>query len=285
MIVTSNPVRKTLPSLMERCVREDIPIIAIVIETTGLDYQSDGLLQIGAIKYSVDDNGLLTETACSCLNRYVQYEKPIPDRITALNGITNQMVANADRVEVALQKLSSFCGEKFVALLYNATFVTSWLKWGHIMYGVPFEPIGTIDVYRMALDVHGAEAKNLKLRFVTEEILEATGTVISGHFNDAPHDARCIAAAFNYFSKPFKDMLSRFPAGTQRPQIIRIRKRNQCIKEPIWIITCRFYGEIVFDSYAGTFSNEYDVFELLDVNALEEEVLKYFGKFRLKDIK
>lgn len=283
MITTSNPMRKILPGIMKRCAEEDIPIVSIAIETTGLDYQKDSLLQVGAVKYKYDKSGKLTET--EAFNRYVRYLEPIPPSITAINGIRSEMVRDAEPVEKILSYFAGFCGDKFVALFYNAPFGLPWFKWGHIMYGIPFEPIEVIDAYRVVQDVCGSARESLKLKAVAEEVLTKTGTIIKGNFYDALHDARCIGYIFEYYRPQFEKIIDMFPHGTDKPQIIRVERLKPESKEPIWNVICRFYGSIIFDSYAATFSNEYDCFERLDVNELEVALLKYFGKFSLRDIR
>lgn len=283
MIVTSNPMRNILPDIMKKCAEESIPIVSMDIETTGLDYQTDSLLQVAAVKYAVDNNGKLSETGN--FNRYVKYEKHIPSSITSINGIRDFMVKNATPIETVLEQLSAFCGEIFVSLFYNGPFVEGWFKWGHVMYGIPFEPIGVIDAYRVVQDVCGSSRESLKLRVVAKEVEVKTRKKIKGNFNDALHDARSIAQVFEFYWPSFKKVIDMFPGGTDYPQIISAQKRNPDANEPIWDVICRYYGNIIFDSYAGTFSNEYDCFERLDVNALEIELLRYFGKFSLRDIR
>mgnify|MGYP000077550082 CR=1 FL=1 len=283
MITTSNPMRSILPDVMKKCATDDIPIVSIDVETMGLSYQKDSLLQIGAVKYSVDGQGKLTEIGA--FNRYVRYEKHIPPAITAINGIKDEMVRNAEPVEVVLRHFATFCGSTFVALFYNAPFVVSWFKWGHVMYGIPFEPIEVVDAYRVVQDVCGSAKESLKLRAVAEEVSEKIGVKIKGNFNDALYDAMCVAQVFNFYWPSFHKIVDMFPHGTDYPQIINVQKVNPDANDPIWNIVCRFYGSIIFDSYAGTFANEYDCFERLDVNALEVELLKYFRRFTLRDIK
>jgi hypothetical protein len=240
-------------------------------------------LQVAAVKYSADSYGKLTEI--DAFNHYVRYEKHISPAVTAINGIKDDMVRNADPAHSVLLQLAEFCGNTFVALLYNAPFTVAWLKWGHIIYGIPFEPIGIIDAYRVVQDVCGSAKESLKLRAVVEEVSEKTGITIKGNFNDALHDAMCVGKVYEYYWPSFSKVIDMFPHGKDYPQIISVQKLDPDANEPLWKVTCRFYGEVIFDSYTGTFSNEFDCFERLDVNALETELLKYFRKFSFREIK
>lgn len=278
MIITSNPARNLFSPLLEKIKTENIDVISINVQTTGLNYDTDNVLQIGAVKHKMDSDGQLVEI--ETFNEYVQCLQPIPKAITEINGITNDMVEGADPISIVLRKFATFCGNRFVALFYNVPFGISWLKWGHIMYGIPFEPVETLDVYRIVQDVYGASRDSLKLCSIVEDI----NLDVEGNYHDALHDARCIGLVFNHFRDKFAEIIKMFPQGADVPQIINITRARNVDNAPIWNIRCRFYGNIILDPYAGTFSNEFDCFERLDVNQLELLVLEYFNKLSLRDI-
>ena len=79
------------------------PIIAIDIETTGLDPKKDAITEIGAVKFE----GKRVEAEWSSL---VNPGRPIPPEITQLTGITNDMVRNAPTLEQVLPELVKFAG-------------------------------------------------------------------------------------------------------------------------------------------------------------------------------
>jgi DNA polymerase III epsilon subunit-like protein len=63
-------------------------IVAVDIETTGLNPEEDAIIEIGAVKF----NGRRVEDEWSTL---VNPRRPIPGFITQLTGISNPMVRNA----------------------------------------------------------------------------------------------------------------------------------------------------------------------------------------------
>ena len=63
-------------------------MVAIDIETTGLDPQADAIIEIGAVRF----NGHRVEGEWITL---INPNRPIPPLITGLTGITNEMVRNA----------------------------------------------------------------------------------------------------------------------------------------------------------------------------------------------
>ena len=67
------------------------------LETTGLDPKNAKIIEIGALKYR--DNELLEE-----FNVLINPEVLIPDVITAITGIDDELVKNAILIDEALPK-------------------------------------------------------------------------------------------------------------------------------------------------------------------------------------
>lgn len=79
-------------------------IICLDIETTGLDRNSDAIIEIAAVRFK----GHRIEGEFQTL---VDPGKRIPDNITSLTGIDNAMVRNAPRISEVIPKLNEFCGD------------------------------------------------------------------------------------------------------------------------------------------------------------------------------
>jgi DNA polymerase-3 subunit epsilon/ATP-dependent DNA helicase DinG len=95
-------------------------IVALDIETTGLDPQSDTILEIGAVRF----NGHRIEAEWSTL---INPRRPIPAFISQLTGITNEMVANAPVLRAVLSDLVSFAGDAPI-LGHNIRFDLSFMQ-------------------------------------------------------------------------------------------------------------------------------------------------------------
>lgn len=93
------------------------------VETTGLDAFQNEIIEIAAIKVHRDQAEHQTYTAL------VKPSKPIPPQITALNGITNEMVGEKGiPLENALEEFRVFIGkEKLVAFNkdFDKTFINA----------------------------------------------------------------------------------------------------------------------------------------------------------------
>lgn len=79
-------------------------LVALDIETTGLDSQKDAIIEIGAVRF----NGHRVEGEWETL---IHPGRPIPPFITQLTGITDQMLLRAPAVKDVLPDLVRFIGD------------------------------------------------------------------------------------------------------------------------------------------------------------------------------
>jgi ATP-dependent DNA helicase DinG len=112
-------------------------LVALDIETTGLDPDKDAILEIGAVRF----NGRRVEGDWSQL---VNPGRPVPPMITQLTGITNEMVAKAPPLQQVLGELVEFVNHDAI-LGHNIKFDLSFLRRHHI-----FALNDTLDTYDMA---------------------------------------------------------------------------------------------------------------------------------------
>jgi DNA polymerase-3 subunit epsilon/ATP-dependent DNA helicase DinG len=112
-------------------------IVALDIETTGLDPNSDAIIEIGAVRFS----GARVEGEWSAL---INPGRPIPSFITQLTGISNEMVRNAPPIRAVLQELVDFVGDAPV-LGHNVRFDLSFLQKNHIL-----KENEAVDTYELA---------------------------------------------------------------------------------------------------------------------------------------
>jgi ATP-dependent DNA helicase DinG len=95
-------------------------IIALDLETTGLNPETDAIIEIGAVRFS----GRRIEEEFSTL---VNPARHIPTAITQLTGINDEMVRNAPSVAKVLPSLVDFIGND-VILGHNIGFDLSFLR-------------------------------------------------------------------------------------------------------------------------------------------------------------
>lgn len=112
-------------------------IVALDIETTGLDSKSDSIIEIGAIRFS----GTRTEAEFTTL---VNPNRHIPEFITGLTGIDDTLVRKAPRIQEVLPDLVAFIGDAPI-LGHNIKFDISFFE----KYNL-FELNERIDTYELA---------------------------------------------------------------------------------------------------------------------------------------
>lgn len=88
--------------------------IAFDLETTGIQPKTDAIVEIGAVRF---DGAEPVETFCTLVNP----GRPIPPEASAVNGISDEMVADSPAVEAVLADLAAFCGD-LPLVAHNAPF-------------------------------------------------------------------------------------------------------------------------------------------------------------------
>lgn len=112
-------------------------IVALDLETTGLDPQKDAILEIGAVRF----NGHRIEDEFSML---VNPRRPIPAFISQLTHITDEMVRNAPRLNEVLPELDAFVGDAPI-VGHNVRFDLSFLQREGLFYNND-----SLDTYELA---------------------------------------------------------------------------------------------------------------------------------------
>lgn len=159
----------------------DGTFICFDIETTGLSAARDKITEIGAVKV---ENGVITDT----FSTFANPEMPIPQKITQLTGITDDMVKDAPSQSEAVSAFLKFAGDN-VLVAHNAPFDTSFIAKACEDMGREYNytSIDTVAISRAIL----TDIKNCKLDTVAKFLR-------LGDFNHhrATDDAEMLARIF-----------------------------------------------------------------------------------------
>ena len=109
----------------------DEEFVVFDIETTGLSAANCKITEIGAVKIK---GGEVLER----FNVFVNPETPIPKEIVELTGITDEMVADAEKIDVVLPKFFEFVGDRLL-VAHNADFDTGFIRVAAKNLGLEFK--------------------------------------------------------------------------------------------------------------------------------------------------
>lgn len=93
--------------------------VMIDIETTGLSPDWDSIIEVAAIK--IENGEIINE-----YSSFVEYNDKLPEFITNLTGITNEMLIGAPSPQIVMKKLSDFIGNDII-IGYNVNFDINFL--------------------------------------------------------------------------------------------------------------------------------------------------------------
>jgi DNA polymerase-3 subunit epsilon/ATP-dependent DNA helicase DinG len=202
-------------------------IVALDIETTGLDPKTDSIIEIGAHRF---EGHRLEDEFTTLINP----NRHIPEFITGLTGIDDAMVRNAPRVQDVLEELATFIGDAPI-LGHNIKFDLSFFEKFNL-----FELNERIDTYELAA-VLMPTASRYNLGALGKQLgipLPAT--------HRAMDDARVTAAAFQKLFSMAHDLPLELLAEIVRhsepiewdgawafQQVLRARSRENIKAKPV----------------------------------------------------
>lgn len=117
-------------------------IVVYDLETTGLDPETCDIIEIGAIKI---EKGKITKKFAS----FVNPGKPIPEEASAINHITDEMVASSPKIEDVILDFYKFCENCIISGYNNNNFDNNFLKKAYQKAGLKFNS-ESIDVMLLA---------------------------------------------------------------------------------------------------------------------------------------
>lgn len=134
----------------------EVTFVVVDLETTGGSPAGAHITEVGAVK--VRGGQVLGE-----FQTLVNPAEPIPAFISVLTGITNQMVADAPRIDSVLPAFLEFA-RLSVLVAHNAPFDISFLKAAAAATGYDWPPFRVVDTAALARQLIGKdEAPNRKL--------------------------------------------------------------------------------------------------------------------------
>lgn len=129
-------------------------VVVFDVETTGLDYRECEIIEIGAVK--LHEGEIVESFSC-----FARPKKPIPEEITNLTGITNDMVKDAHSISEVIVDFYKFC-YGCVIVAYNIDFDYKFINAAGTKVGYKFTNRQLDALYLARQNVVGAKNFTLK---------------------------------------------------------------------------------------------------------------------------
>lgn len=159
----------------------DDRFVVFDIETTGFNKEEDEIIEIGAVM--VEGGQIVDE-----FSRFIRPSRPIPTRITELTSITDDMVKDAESIEVVLPAFLEWAaGSVFVA--HNASFDTGFInnKAAKLKLSLPvYTIVDTLELSRGLFELR---------RYTLDSVAKHLGVSLENHHR-AVDDAKATAEIY-----------------------------------------------------------------------------------------
>ncbi|MEA1981494.1 MAG: exonuclease domain-containing protein [candidate division Zixibacteria bacterium] len=101
---------------------QKLEFIAFDTETTGLWAPAHRIVEIGAVKFNLENNSKET------FQHLINPERKIPSNVIKIHGITDEEVSSAEIAKPVLEKFIQFCGKDSILIAHNAPFDISFVS-------------------------------------------------------------------------------------------------------------------------------------------------------------
>ncbi len=176
------------------------------IETTGLKPQECKITEIGAIKI---ENGEIVDKFSQLINPQV----PIPQNITELTGISDDMVADKPAIDEVLPKFLDFCAGATV-VAHNANFDCGFIRYNAAALNLGFHN-KIIDTLKMSKELFPNERKHS-----LDTVCKRLDVSLENHHR-AVDDATATAEVFLKLAKMTKTNTSGDININTRPELLK----------------------------------------------------------------
>ena len=158
------------------------------IETTGLNKETDSIIEIGAVK--IKGGEIVGE-----FTALIDPEIPLPQKITSITGITDKMLSGKPKIGDVLDKFLEFVGDSVLvahSVAFDAGFISNWAKQ---LYDKPLKNtmLDTVELSRALYP----ELKSHKLNLVAEHL----GIELKSHHRAVDDAKACAGILLECFKK------------------------------------------------------------------------------------
>ena len=145
--------------------KNPLVLVAFDMETTGLDESIAEIIEVGAIKFTLDGQTL------DSFQRFASPRGPIPQEIVLKTGITEKMVQDAALAHSVLEEFRSWVdNDEAVLVAHNAPFDSSFILHSYRSNNQKCPRWNIVDTLRWARDCKDLTVTNYELKTLAEFI-------------------------------------------------------------------------------------------------------------------
>ncbi len=205
--------------------------VSVDIETTGLDYKQEKIIEIGAVR-------VRNFEICATFSQLVNPGKIISERITNITGIDNGMVSDAPYIDEVIPEFVDFAGGD-ILLGHNVQFDYSFLKRSAVNANMDINNIA-IDTLKIARTIL-PELEKRKLEYLCTYF----GIKEEGHHR-AFNDAKVTSELYKILAEKYED---KFPDAFKTRELNhKVKKENPITpRQKEFILDLMQYHSITID--------------------------------------
>ena len=239
------------------------PVIVFHLETTGLDPKVDEIIQIGAVKCEMIEGEIIP---INIFSTFVKPTRAIPERVTNLTDITDDVVKNAPSLKDAMAMAVEFFGTRPTVIGYNCkNFALPFLKRAGFDTGEMIYPSTVLDILDI---VRSVISKNEKIQSYS---CRAVANYLGCENDPSYHDAKLDSEKY---IRILRKLLPMIPEGSEMVNIESVKywekSRNTRF---LYVITDR--GKVSINAVNGFWAEEVPgFFNEVDMDQLTEYMLE-----------
>lgn len=285
-MIHKNKLKKTAKDLF----KTEKEIIVFDTETTGLDEKAQ-IIQFSAIKGTVykADDGRYKFRQNNILDIYIKPNDPVSEFISDLTGITNDFLEDKDTEEIAFSKIKNFMGTNPIISGYNVPFDIRMTSALYQRNNENFSYAEFLDVIQMARDLISKddfEEAGLETSFKQCNVAALYGYDKGVAFHSSIEDTKVCLRLLLTFLNEYDEEPS---IEKVKPTVISIAYNDKFKHDThgAWLISkpCNMYYSYKNKQWYPCKKEDMEIAKTIDLDALEEEVLKRLGLNCIEEIK
>lgn len=170
----------------------ELEFVAFDVETTGLSPVANRLVELSGVKFKIDREEFDT------FSTLIDPEVSIPAQVTAIHGITDEMVEGAPTFKEAVTDFVQWAGSDSVMMAHNAPFDVEFLRVNLARAGAPCPTNHVVDTLTISREFL-RETKNHQLKTVVEHF-----NLPAGDYHRALADSIHVKGIFKCMSEKYQ---------------------------------------------------------------------------------